>query len=131
MFASVAEHYGSCKGIIIVEDDDDIRNTLQEILELEGYPVVTAANGKEGLALLAKVDRPCLILLDFMMPVMNGSEFAEALSRDGAHSSIPIVVVSAYSDRARSIQSAGFLQKPIDFDDLLKLVRCFCAPIHA
>ncbi len=115
------------KTILIVEDDESIRETLQAVLELEGHEVLTAENGQEGLNVLAVQPKPCLILLDLMMPVMNGWEFATALENDSKLSSIPIIVVSAYTDKATTIKSIGFLKKPIDLRSLNETVKKWCA----
>ncbi|MEO5970924.1 MAG: response regulator, partial [Bdellovibrionia bacterium] len=61
-----------CKCILIIEDEETIRDSLQFFLEFEGYQVYSASNGREGLDILSKLDLPCLILLDLMMPVMDG-----------------------------------------------------------
>src|SRR4051812_23507934 len=103
-----------CKNILIVEDDEGIRETLVLALELEGYTVTTAGNGQEGLDVLPHMQTPCLILLDLMMPVMNGWAFAEALRADMVLAAIPVVVVTAFSERAaRVTQARGVLKKPI------------------
>lgn len=116
--------------ILIIEDDESIRNALRDILELEDYRVQVASNGKEGLEALASTSDPCLILLDFMMPVMNGLEFAQALKKDDLLAAIPIVVISAYDNRAKVIPSAGFIKKPIDLDLLLGFVRQYCTQVQ-
>lgn len=116
-----------CKDILVVEDDEGIRDTLKLALELEGYTVTTAANGQEGLDVLPTMPTPCLILLDLMMPVMNGWAFAEALRADMVLAPIPVVVVTAFAEKAaRVAQARAILKKPIDFDSLLRLVKQFC-----
>lgn len=131
--SSLDETLGFCikfhmaKTILIVEDDESIRETLQAVLELEGHEVLTAENGQEGLNVLATQPQPCLILLDLMMPVMNGWEFATALEKDAKFSSIPIIVVSAYTDKATTIKSIAFLKKPIDLRSLNETVKKWCA----
>jgi CheY-like chemotaxis protein len=117
----------ACKDVLVVEDDKDIRETLQQVLELEGYRVTTATNGKEGLESLKGIDRPCVILLDLMMPVMNGWEFLEAHRTDTTLATIPVVVVSAAGDKAKSAPAAGFIKKPVDLESLLNVVRRYCA----
>ena len=81
--------------ILVVEDNDDVREMMTVTLELEGHEVYTAANGRQALAQLENGLRPCVILLDLMMPVMNGWEFRSALQRDERFKDIPVVVVSA------------------------------------
>lgn len=115
-----------CNSILIIEDDDGIREALRYALELEGYPVVTAENGKEGLRLLPRLNAPCLILLDLMMPVMNGWEFLEAMRAEPSVSNIPVAVVSAFSNKTHTIRAQAFLNKPIHLDKLFELVHEYC-----
>jgi CheY-like chemotaxis protein len=118
----------TCNKILLVEDDTDIRTTLKEVLELEGYDVVPAGNGKEAFDALQTMDvHPCLILLDLMMPIMNGWEFLEAQQATAMLASIPVVVVSAAGDKARSAKAHGFIKKPIEVDGLLKMIKQYCA----
>ena len=112
--------------ILLVEDDNVIREILGRLMSLEGYHVVGAANGKEALDLL-KTLRPKLILLDLMMPTMNGWEFAEALNKDTALAKIPVVVVSAFRDKEAGLNSRASLKKPVDYEQLVSTVRKFCA----
>ena len=115
-----------CKNILIVEDDEDIRDAMQMALRSEGYEVFTAANGKEGLGILPRMARPCLILLDLMMPVMNGWEFSKALEKDMVLAGIPIVIVTAFEDQGGTIKSKGIIKKPVDLDALFRIVRKWC-----
>ncbi len=117
-----------CRSILIVEDDKAIRESLAVLLVYEGYQVFSACNGQDGLDLLKKIPSPCLVLLDFMMPIMNGQEFIEAKMHDDAIASIPVIVVSAYEDRATKLKSSGFVKKPIDFESLLRFVKQYCDP---
>jgi CheY-like chemotaxis protein len=115
-------------GILVVEDDFDSREMMKLFLESEGYPVVSAAHGKEALHQLSGLS-PCLIILDLMMPVMNGWEFRAAQTQDPALSKIPVVVVSAdgnVKEKATKLGVAGYLQKPVQFDALLDLVKQHC-----
>jgi CheY-like chemotaxis protein len=114
--------------ILLIEDEMDIRAVLKDALEWEGYEVYTASNGKEGMEILHQIPAPCLIVLDLMMPVMNGWEFAAALKTDCAYADIPIVILSAFSDPQKRIQADGFLNKPVDLDILFALVRQHCCP---
>lgn len=116
----------SCRSILIVEDDADIRETLKYALELEGYEVTTAHNGRDGLEQLPKMAKPCLILLDLMMPVMNGWEFANALQDDMVLATIPVIVVTAFADRAGGIPAKGVIKKPIDIDLLFSTAHRYC-----
>src|SRR4051812_28063028 len=116
-----------CNEILIIEDEEGIRETLKLALELAGYDVTAVANGQEGLDALRAMAPPRLILLDLMMPVMDGWTFAERLGADTVLASIPVVVVTAFAEKAGSLTSArGFIKKPIDFDSLLRVVKRFC-----
>lgn len=112
--------------LLVIEDEKDIREVLRSALELEGYRTFTASNGQEGLQALERLPRPCLILLDMMMPVMNGWEFLKALKESDVLATIPVVVVSAAGERARDSKANGFIKKPIDLDLLLELVKRYC-----
>ena len=108
--------------ILIVEDDRDLAEVLAETLETEGYEVAVAGNGREALRLLDEgVVRPSLILLDLMMPIMNGWELKEQLVQTG-RGAIPIVVCTAdghAATKAKDMQAAGHLRKPATVDALL------------
>lgn len=122
---------GCEKSVLVVEDDDGIRDTLRYVLEFEGYRVFTAANGREGLDILDKTPAsPCLILLDLMMPVMDGWQFAEMLEHDRNHSETPVVVVTAFSDQVKAIKAKAMIRKPVDLDTLLQTVRKWCGQAH-
>ena len=100
---------------------------LQQILELEGYAVETAANGAEALQSVARV-RPRLVLLDMRMPVMDGWGFARAIAGQGLQ--LPILVITAAQDAGRwadEIGAVGFLAKPFELMDLLEAVERLCA----
>ncbi len=112
--------------ILVVEDDDEIRTCLQQVLELEGFHVEAAANGREALERLATTGRPCVILLDLLMPVMNGLEFMEAMGTNGDTADIPVVVVSAYADLAAKAPAAAWLEKPAELEEILEVVHRFC-----
>lgn len=120
------ERRPGCQSILIVEDEPSIRETLCALLELEGYPVYTAENGKEGLKLLREIPRPCLVLLDLLMPVMNGMEFLEAKSHEDTIAAIPVCVVSGVAERPALPPISHFIKKPIEFDGLLKFIRQHC-----
>lgn len=107
--------------ILLVEDDDDIRDTIAELLEDEGYQVTTARNGAEALSRLRRGDRPAVVLTDLMMPVMTGWELVAQMRADRELASIPIIVTSAASDRAPPA-SDRVLSKPLNLDDLVTSV---------
>jgi CheY-like chemotaxis protein len=112
--------------ILIIEDEDPIRAVIADILEDEGYPVVSATNGLEALRYLQQQAKlPRLILLDLGMPVMSGWEFREEQQRDPALAAIPVIVMSALPDldqKAVALKAIKCLNKPIDIDTLLSTV---------
>ena len=123
---NVLINMNKCGGVLVVEDDTDIRETVQQILESEGYLVHTATNGKEAIEALKLIAEPCLILLDLMMPVMNGWEFLKERQKNNMLSSLPVVVVSAVDYQAKSLTADQVVRKPPDIDLLLKLVSQYC-----
>jgi len=113
--------------ILVVEDNDDVREMMAVTLELEGHEVATAVNGRDALHKLHTGEKPCLILLDLMMPVMNGWEFRRALEREPEFRDVPVVVVSAATgDMMKRTDAAAYLPKPLDMDQLLDVVCDFC-----
>lgn len=119
--------------ILIVEDDGDIREALAQILEDEGYAVASAPNGLVGLEKLREM-HPSLVLLDLMMPVMNGWQFRQRQREDASVANIPVVIISADGSARREagvMGAEGFMQKPIELDDLLAMVAIHCRPAAA
>ena len=117
------------KLILIVEDDCDVARLLAEVLEAEGYSTAVAGNGREALDHLRNNGHPDLILLDMMMPVMDGWKFREEQRKLPAFASIPVVTVTADGDargKAASIQAAGYVPKPLRIDNLLDEVERIC-----
>ena len=113
--------------ILVVEDNDDVREMMTITLELEGHKVIGAANGQEALDLLQHGLEPCMILLDLMMPVMTGWEFRTIVENDPDLRHIPIVVISAASVESVARAAADLvLAKPIDIDRLLRVVCEIC-----
>lgn len=116
--------------IVVIEDDPDLRETMKDLLEIEGFAVITAANGREGMKLIECGGKPCLILLDLMMPVMNGWEFLEAMRRD--HQALlaqtRVAVVSAAPDMADLQKQYGcsVLKKPVNIHHLYALAHAAC-----
>jgi CheY-like chemotaxis protein len=110
------------KTILVIEDDKPIREMIKALLEIEGYTVLAAANGKEGIMALQQDARPHLILLDMMMPVMNGWDFLDFLKANSEGSKIPVVIVSAYSETAKSTNPDGIVSKPVQLKELLNAV---------
>ena len=117
------------KTVLLVEDDDDERDALAALLEQEDYCVLQAPNGAEALKLLESQPGQCqLILLDLMMPVMNGWDFRKLQKRKAALADIPVVLMSAGAQIAFAVEdldAAGYVTKPVEFSDLLKKVEQF------
>jgi len=118
--------------ILVVEDDVDIRETLQGFLELQGYEVVTAANGREAVEQLQHTSRPALILLDMAMPVMGGHRVLTFRKDTDGFQAIPVIIISAgmaaMNPRDRALYAANynvaaFLKKPVDPEQLLELIE--------
>lgn len=117
-------------GILIVEDDADLREALSDVLRDAGYAVTGAADGQEALDLLRRDGRPSLILLDLTMPGMNGWQFRAEQRRDPDLSGIPVVVLSAGEHLAEKMGSLGiddFVQKPIALANLLRKIERYCS----
>lgn len=112
--------------VLVVEDDQDLREMMRDALELNGYLVVTAEDGQDALDKLSGIEHLCLVILDLLMPVMNGWDFVERMRQRAELASIPVVVHSS----APTAPPAGVtrvLQKPINFDQLLSIVGEHCA----
>lgn len=111
--------------ILVIDDDPDVLGALELILEDQGFQVVTAVNGADALGKV-RAGAPSVILLDLMMPVMDGAEFCRRLRAEGSR--IPVVVISAdraLAAKAQSIGATAWLGKPFDLDELLqKISQC-------
>jgi CheY-like chemotaxis protein len=121
-----------CRGdewVLLADDDEDIRETIESLLTLRGHRVVSARDGAEALERMRERNPPAMVLLDLMMPGMNGEEFRAAQLADPALASVPVVVLSG----AGHIPSTGplgrvpVLAKPIDLDVLFSAVEQFCS----
>ncbi len=113
------------RSVLVVEDDEDIRAAIAEILEGEGYDVAIAANGSEAIDELQHIRRPCLILLDLMMPVMNGHEFLARMRDTPRMQRVPVLVLTAVSSEPPP-GARGLLRKPFIVEELLDAVRSLC-----
>jgi CheY-like chemotaxis protein len=113
--------------ILVVEDDKDLRDSLCEALELEGYAAVSAENGQAALRHLATGAQPCMILLDLMMPVMDGWAFRQELLKDAACAQIPVIVMTAATPaRAAAVASHAILYKPLHMGRVIDVVQEHC-----
>jgi CheY-like chemotaxis protein len=117
-----------CKSVLVIEDDLAIRRTMKDVLEIQGYHVHVASDGKEGTEKLKSLEpEPCVILLDLMMPVMNGWQFLDFQRNDPKYKDIPVVICSAYAESAKAVKPDAFVSKPVQLRDLLGAVKNFCA----
>ena len=120
--------------VLVVEDDPELLVSLSEVLESEGYHVTGARNGLEALGRLRGGTRPSVILLDLMMPIMNGWQFRYEQRQDSDLAKIPVVVVSAKSDsqqHALWLEADGYITKPIDLKVLLDTLSRYCDSGHS
>jgi CheY-like chemotaxis protein len=114
----------------VIDDDDVIRESMRELLELEGFEVVAAANGREALEVVREGPRPCAVLLDMFMPVMDGWQFLAEIERDSELFDLPITVVSA-AGQVTGVGRRRVLRKPVGFHRLIAAVRATCTGEHA
>jgi len=114
------------KPILLVEDDPDIQENLRFFLEHEGFQVKSAFNGKEALNYIKNGNPVQVVLLDLMMPVMDGYEFLEKIQQeDPTLSSIPIIVLSAAknAEQISKVRQLPLIKKPIDLDLLIQTIQ--------
>lgn len=120
--------------VLVVDDDDELRQSFVDVLEDHGFTAPSARDGAEALAMLRRLaEPPCVVLLDLMMPVLDGRGFCEAQMRDPLLADLPVVVVSADRDpisRAEGMPVAGHLKKPMSPEALVAAVRRFCRRAH-
>lgn len=116
--------------VLLVEDDECIRESLVELVEAEGYRVATACNGQDALTWLTSTESPPgVILLDLMMPVMDGLEFLEHLrALDGEKRDTPVIVLTASRQRPEGPGIIASMRKPIDLEALLSAMRSAVSP---
>lgn len=115
--------------VLIVDDDPAIRGWLKEMLEDELYQVVVALNGRDALNKLTDSTPPCLILLDLMMPIMNGYEFLTAQRQHPLLNDVPVIVLSAFEPPPDPVTALGimdYLPKPVNIHRLLSLLQRHC-----
>ena len=113
-----------CLAVLIVEDEDDIREVVASALEQEGFQVYQAETGARALELLKEMPHPSLILADLMMPVMSGWDLIKALSQDDRLATLPVVVISAVDHAAP--QGFRRIKKPFDIEELIRIVGELC-----
>ncbi len=116
--------------VLVVEDDADLLAALSGALEDEGFGVSRARHGLDALGKLRSGCRPCVILLDLMMPIMNGWQFRHEQRQDSELPKIPVVVVSAKTDSAQHaawLEADAYVEKPLSLGKLVEIVNRFCA----
>jgi two-component system chemotaxis response regulator CheY len=111
--------------VLVVDDDEDVRETLGDIVVFCGRKAVKAEHGGAALKALQSL-RPCLILLDLVMPVMDGWQFLDEIKKDAALAGIPIVVVSAHASTHSPTGVAAILKKPVELREIRAVVDQHC-----
>jgi CheY-like chemotaxis protein len=114
--------------VLVVDDDEDVRDAIRELLQRKGYAVLVANDGQEALDLLAAADPPCVVLLDLVMPVMDGWQFLASVQADPLLAQIPVVIVSAHAATHAPAGSVGLLRKPFGTAELFAAVATHCGP---
>jgi len=116
--------------VLLVEDNADNRDAMEMLIQAEGYDVITAHHGRAALSALRSGLRPCLVLLDLMMPGMNGMAFRKEQLADAALSAIPVVVTSVgglpYEAEAQRLGMTLYLRKPVPVDQLAQVLTDHC-----
>jgi CheY-like chemotaxis protein len=124
----------ACKRVLVVDDEHDIQEAIAEVLADEDYRAMAATNGRDALEQLHTMDeKPCVILLDMKMPIMNGFQFRAAQQADPALQSIPVIILTANFQAAEvaDLGAAAFVRKPFNPDALLETVNAACHGIRA
>jgi CheY-like chemotaxis protein len=111
--------------VLVVEDEEDLREMIRDALRMDGFTVVTAQDGREALELLPSLHDCCVILLDLLMPRMDGWSFMEALSADPLFCKLPVIVHSS-SPRKAPPKVTRVLQKPVEVERLLSAIHECC-----
>jgi two-component system, sensor histidine kinase and response regulator len=110
----------TARTVLVVDDEPDIRESLKDVLVDEGYQVMLAGNGREALALLPTAPRPLVVIMDIIMPVMNGTELYAAMQADAELRDIPVVIST--SDPSRTPSGVPLMKKPINLGRLLAVI---------
>jgi CheY-like chemotaxis protein len=112
------------KKVLIVDDEREIRESLEEFFQDEGFAVSTAANGAEALARLREAEAPCVVLLDLLMPVLDGNQVYQAMQQEPRLNQVPVIVMT--SDPSRAPSGLLIMKKPMNLTRLLSTVRQHC-----
>lgn len=111
--------------VLVVEDEEDLREMMRDALELNGYQVATAQDGVQAFDEIARIDQLCLVILDLLMPGMNGWDFFTQMRQRAELAAIPVVVHSSAPDQAPS-GATRVLKKPLELSRLLSVVKEYC-----
>ena len=116
--------------VLVLDDDRDVSEMVKDLVEEQGFRAICAGNGREALAMLER-ERPCLMLIDVFMPVMNGVQFLRAIKSNAALAGIPRVLMTAANDQMIGVkEDVSVLYKPVDFESLKRILHKYCAPNH-
>ena len=111
--------------VLVVEDEQDLRDMLRDALELNGYSVITASDGQDALNKIASIHELCLVILDLLMPGMDGWDCFQKIRERTEFASVPVVIHTSAAARAPA-GATRVLQKPTRFDKLLSVVKEYC-----
>jgi CheY-like chemotaxis protein len=114
--------------VLLVDDDEDLRDSVRDLLQRRGYTVATAEDGAAALSKLAQMERPCIVLLDLVMPGMDGWKLLTALQADPTFAAVPVVVASAHAATHAPAGAVSVLRKPFALDELFRVVEHHCGP---
>jgi CheY-like chemotaxis protein len=129
MAEKCAKPLGKTSPILVIEDDPATRDAIKMLLQYDGYTVATARHGGDALRKLRAGLTPCLILLDLVLPEVDGIQFRREQLHDATLAHIPVVIYSGYADarhQAAELGASGYFQKPFDLDAFLKIVETHC-----
>jgi CheY-like chemotaxis protein len=125
---SLSEAPPSRHSVLVLEDDRDVAQTVGELIEDQGFRAICVGNGREALAVLEH-ERPCLMLVDVFMPIMNGIEFLRAVKARATLADIPRVIMTAANDHMIGVkEDVSVLYKPVDFEALKRMLEKYCQP---
>jgi CheY-like chemotaxis protein len=115
--------------VLVVDDDRDIAESIEGVLQDSGHKTRLAGNGQQALDCLDEMDRPCILLVDLMMPVMDGTALVHEIARRDDHDQLPVIVMSAQPNVKRALAwpgVRGVLKKPFDAKDVIAAVELYC-----
>jgi CheY-like chemotaxis protein len=127
---AIHEQDGGVAVVLVVEDDRDIAECIEGVLQDSGHEARVAGNGREALKCLDEMSRPCLLLVDLMMPVMDGPTLVQEIARRDDHDQLPVVVMSSQPNLSRALAwpgVRGVLKKPFDVNDVIGAVEQYCS----